>query len=888
MKTENASSLKVLLILTCGLLLLSYPILQTGQCQNPPLTVSFSIMNPDGTSFRQMFTSIQQAINEAENGSTIYVPSGVYYERIVINKTVSLVGTDINTTVIDGSNAGTVVQILADNVSIACFTIRYSGWGWTNNGIYVHYADNCEIRNNYFYMNCHNIRLNFSRGSTITGNTIDGNGYGIRLLNSENCQATDNSVSNCIGGIHFEFATNCTARNNNLYQNSQGMRFYSPCTYNKVVNNIVFNNTYDGMIDNSMNSNSTFFNNIIFHNNFINNTYPFICRGSGNLWHEGYPSGGNFWSRYKGTDFYQGPDQNEDGEDGIGDTPYIIDSSNTDQYPLIHPWSLFPVRNINNGLGYTAIQEAINSSETLNRHVLWVDPGIYRENINIHKSLTLIGEEQSSTIIDGNGTGTVVLASADNVSVGGFTIQNSGSDYPPYGNDCGLLLDHCVGSRIGGNLITNNRIGIYLSFSGHTIIKQNVVSSNHENGIWLWYSGNNTLSENKILNNTYNFGVFGGGSPDFHNSIDSSNDVDGKPIYYEIGIRDRTFDNETEIGVLYLIDCTNVTARNLNLTNNGHGIFCYNVTNSTIKHVTATANNYGLYLQASTSNTAEGNLCSDNWVGICLQDSADNLVQGNIISGGEKGVSLYQANNNIVTGNSIRNAFYGIRVFYSSSNEISHNNLIDNVEQANLITSYQNSWDDGFEGNFWSDYTGTDANRDGVGDSVYVIDGANIDNHPLFGLFHNYSLHDAEDSFVAVVTNSSVNSFTFEASNRTIKMLVNGSNGSYGFCRMCIPHAIMEPSFTVIIDNGLNETIYPNYTIRDDGSRRWIYFAYQHSAHEVVVVPESWPPISLLILAASALLGLLPKIHERNRDLEQDGRRNIESMNSIMTSGEIV
>jgi len=650
----------------------------------------------------------------------------------------------------------------------------------------------------------------------------------------------------------------------------------------------VHNNTYDGMIDNSMNGNSTFFNNIIFHNNFINNTYPFICRGSGNLWHEGYPSGGNYWSRYNGTDFYQGPDQNEEGGDGIGDTPYIIGSSNTDQYPLIHPWSLLPVRNINNGLGYTAIQEAINSSETLNRHVLWVDPGIYRENINIHKSLTLIGEEQSSTIVDGNGTGTVVLASADNVSVAGFTIQNSGSDYPPYGNDCGLLLDHCVGSRIEGNLITNNRIGIYLSFSGHNIIKQNVVSSNHEDGIWLWYSGNNTLSENKILNNTYNFGVFGGGSSDFHNSIDSSNDVDGKPIYYEIGIRDRTFDNETEIGVLYLIDCTNVTARNLNLTNNGHGIFCYNVTNSTIKHVTATANNYGLYLQASTSNTAEGNLCSDNWVGICLQDSADNLVQGNIISGGEKGVSLYQANSNIVTGNTIRNAFYGIRVFYSSSNEISHNNLIDNLKQANIITSYQNTWDDGFEGNYWSDYTGTDANKDGIGDRAYIIDSANIDSHPLFGLFHSYSLHNAEDSFVAVVTNSSVNSFTFEASNRTIKMIVSGSEGSYGFCRMCIPHAIMEPSFTVIIDNGLNETIYPNYTIRDDGSRRWIYFAYRHSVHEVVVVPESWSPMFLLILAASAFLGLLPKIHGRDCDLEQGRRRNIGSANSIMTSGEIV
>jgi len=875
MRRSQVLDCKILPILLSCFLLLGCAVVPTGHGSDSLPAHTFLIMNPDGRYFREAFDSIQQAINEAENGSTIVVPSGVYYERVIINKTISLVGENVSTTIIDGSNVGTVVQIVADNVSLAGFTIRYSGWGWTNNGIYVHFANNCEIRNNYFYINCHNIRLNYSRGSRIIGNIIDGNGYGIRLLNSENCLASDNNVSNCIGGIHFEFATNCTAKRNNFYQNSQGIRFYSPCTHNKVLNNIVYNSTYDGMIDNSMNGNSTFFDNTIFHNSFVNNTYPFICRGSGNLWDEGYPSGGNYWSRYNGTDSYQGPYQNETSGDGIGDVPYAIASGNVDQYPLAHPWNVFPVRNINTGRGYNAIQEAINSSETLSQHVLWVDSGIYRENVNIHKSLTLIGEEQSTTVIDGNGTGTVVLLSADNVSISRFTIQNSGLNYPPYGNDCGLLLDHCIGSRIRNCLITNNRIGIYLSFSKNNSIEQNVVSSNNEDGIWLWYSGNNTFSENKILNNTYNFGAFGDDSSDFYNNIDLSNSVDGKPIRYEIGAKNRIFDNETDTGVLYLIDCINVTARNLNLTKNGHGVFCYNVTSSRMENITATSNNYGLYIQASTGNIADSNLCSDNWVGVCLQDSTDNLVENNKVDSGEKGVSLYQANSNGIRGNTIQNAYYGIRIFYSSSNEISHNNLIDNVEQASLITSYQNSWDDGFEGNFWSDYTGPDANKDGIGDDIYVIDGANSDNHPLFGLFHNYSIYAEEDSFVAVITNSSLINLAFESSNRTIRLLVNGSDGSYGFCRICIPHALMEPDITVIIDNGLTETICPNYTIRDDGFCRWIYFAYQHSVHEIILIPESWSPMFLLILVASAFLCSFLKITRRYWDSEQERQRSL-------------
>jgi hypothetical protein len=57
-----------------------------------------------------------------------------------------------------------------------------------------------------------------------------------------------------------------------------------------------------------------------------------------NIWDYGYPSGGNYWSDCNGTDLCRGTFQNETGNDGIIDTPYVIDINNTDHCPLMNPW----------------------------------------------------------------------------------------------------------------------------------------------------------------------------------------------------------------------------------------------------------------------------------------------------------------------------------------------------------------------------------------------------------------------------------------------------------------------------------------------------------------------------------------------------------------------
>lgn len=94
-------------------------------------------------------------------------------------------------------------------------------------------------------------------------------------------------------------------------------------------------------------------NNRVYHNNFINNTkqvhdvswdFPWIPP-SINIWDDGYPSGGNYWSDYTGVDEKSGPNQDQPGSDGIGDTPYVIDVNNRDGYPLMSPfpWTKAPI-----------------------------------------------------------------------------------------------------------------------------------------------------------------------------------------------------------------------------------------------------------------------------------------------------------------------------------------------------------------------------------------------------------------------------------------------------------------------------------------------------------------------------------------------------------------
>jgi parallel beta-helix repeat protein len=171
----------------------------------------------------------------------------------------------------------------------------------------------------------------------VAGNVVSAPGdpfpqsaYGVWLENCTDCVVVNNNVSNNIGGIHFVGADNCAAIGNYVFQNSQGVRLYSPCVNSRIVGNTVFNNTNDGMLV-ALPDNTTFAQNRFVHNNFINNSQPFIGDLEGCVWDNGYE--GNYWTAYTGQDV---------DHDGIGDTPHSF-GEEQDRYPLMGRFSWFEV-----------------------------------------------------------------------------------------------------------------------------------------------------------------------------------------------------------------------------------------------------------------------------------------------------------------------------------------------------------------------------------------------------------------------------------------------------------------------------------------------------------------------------------------------------------------
>jgi len=257
-----------------------YPTGNSSADQYPLIHPYGSVRNENA---EEIFLTIQAAIsdNDTLDGHAIMVKNGEYWEHVSIHKSLLLQGEDRHETIIDGRATGDVVSICASTVFLQGFLIQHSGVEEQNAGIVV-IGKNCSILSNILYDNFQGMILKHSaEDTTIAHNEIMNNGW-------------------------------------------NGITLKSGCKGTRIFENTISDNFYAGI------GISEASNNYIYHNTFKTNRYQ-AYDDSKNVWDNGYPSGGNYWSDYTGSDA---------NGDGIGDTPYAIpDGINTDRYPLMAPYT---------------------------------------------------------------------------------------------------------------------------------------------------------------------------------------------------------------------------------------------------------------------------------------------------------------------------------------------------------------------------------------------------------------------------------------------------------------------------------------------------------------------------------------------------------------------
>lgn len=409
-----------------------------------------------------------------------------------------------------------------------------------------------------------------------------------------------------------------------------------------------------------------------------------------------------------------------------------------------------PVHNVDTGVHYATIQDAIDAEETLHGHTLLVAAGTYVENVVVHKQLRLIGEGPDATRITAATLGKdAIHVTAHNVQVRGFTIANATQWYPA---GCGVYIDQV---------------------------------------------NNLTLSNNYITNNTYAI------------AMDSA-------------------------------------------------------TNCTIENNRIVFNYFGLNLErGNQENTIRGNNASANEVyGLVIWAGSDNnRVVNNVFAANGKGITLGYSAFNVITYNTVEANALGIEVQQiSHNNTLVHNNVLNNevpVGGKQLAASV-NHWDDGYPsgGNYWSTYTGVDADHDGIGDTPLHMDANNTDAYPLMGRFSDF--HAFAEYTVQTICTSTISNF--QCDGTTIRFNVTGESGTEGACRICILTALITGPYTVVV-NGIDVpyTLLPCSTT----AQSYLYFTYHHSTQEVTISPQQPsngvdPPLftTYAIIAGVALMVL--------------------------------
>ena len=285
------------------------------------VVVSFlqiELVKAQGTIYIRSDGSVEGTDNISRDGN-VYTFIGNIFGSIVVEKDdVIIYGGGF---ILEGDGSGRGLDFVDDvtNITVKNLQIRFF-----DVGIHLSNCSHALIESNFILNNYEGIRINGGFNNSIINNRIENssnNGISV-FFNTRQNQISENTITNNWVGVLFHLYSEGNTLSNNIITENRGIGVWlDGGSNNKIVQNNITDNTIGVFSTRPINS-------TVHHNNFVNNTFQVDIYGNDPVigtWDNG--SEGNYWDTYTGTD---------NNGDGIGDTPYIINENNQDNYPLMN------------------------------------------------------------------------------------------------------------------------------------------------------------------------------------------------------------------------------------------------------------------------------------------------------------------------------------------------------------------------------------------------------------------------------------------------------------------------------------------------------------------------------------------------------------------------
>ena len=477
------------------------------------------------------FIRIQDAITAASDGNTIIVYNGYYYENVIVNKQLNLIG--IGMPVVDACENGSAIAITANGCILNGFnTINSSGGDWEDSGIKIDSDDNVILSMNTSNNN-HGVHFSGSSNNSVTDIFVSNNFYGIIVDSSSNNNVLSNSniKSNTLEGIYLRGGNNNRVANNDVSSNGGGIVIEG--STNEITNNNIFSNSIHGIL--------------------------LMCSGNNTLRNNKIAADheGNFGVYGRNLEEYI---QHIDTSNTIDEKPiyYLINeqneqiSGNAGYVGIVNSTNI-----IIQDLKLTKNREGVLLAYTKNSRIenVTVENNSYGIYLDESSGITLINNTAANSrcgiYLDSSGNNTLVnnIMSENTYNFGvhgnslSHYIQNIGTSNKVDGkpvyylveqenqqvpNDAGFVgIVNSLNITVSDLTLTKNRPGVLLAFSNNSRIENVNISDTGYSGIHLWHSRNNTLNNNTVSNNDW-YGISLDGSSD---NVLTKNNIKSNCLY---------------------------------------------------------------------------------------------------------------------------------------------------------------------------------------------------------------------------------------------------------------------------------------------------------------------------------------------------------------------